>query len=150
MSSGWHTTVSLSNPDEIRPRANLSRWLGVEMMLCHPNEIGQCRHKSSWWHSAIPISHPDEILQIAKSTYDVALSHPDEITNLIPKSSRWLSNRQYITRMTYGQCIMSSGWQTKSPGWNNVSWTLCHPDEIAPSRILSGWLMINAGCHPDD
>ena len=37
-----------------------------------------------------------------------------------------------------------------SSGWHNVSWSLCHTDEIAPSRISSWWLMTNAGCHPDD
>ena len=56
-------------------------------------------------------------------TYDVAQCHPDEITNLILKSSGWLSNWHYVTRMTYGQCTMSSGWY-------NVRWTLRHPDEL--------------------
>ena len=38
----------------------------------------------------------------------------------------------------------------KSPGWQKVSWTLCHSDEIAPGRISSGWRMTNAEYHPDD
>ena len=81
------------------------------------------------------------------------LSHPDEITMLIPKSSGWLSYRQYLIRMTYGYCRMSPGWLTFCPissGWHNVIWTLSHPDELAPGRISSGWLLDTAVCHPDD
>ena len=77
-------------------------------------------------------------------TYDVALCHPDEITNLIPKSSGWLSYSQYLIRMTYRRCIMSSGWLTwrwypirmsygnviMSSGWDTLP-LLSHPDEIA-------------------
>ena len=38
----------------------------------------------------------------------------------------------------------------KSSRWHDVSWTLCHPDVIAPGHISSGWLMTNAARHPDD
>ena len=48
-------------------------------------------------------------------TYDLALFHTDEITNLVPKSSGWLSYWQYLIRMTYGQYSMSSGWHMKLP-----------------------------------
>ena len=49
-----------------------------------------------------------------------------------------------------------------SSGWHNVSWSLCHPDEItkmwslshpddlAIPSISSGWLIADALCHPDD
>ena len=49
--------------------------------------------------------------------------HPDDIANVIPKSSGCLSYYQYFSRMTYGRCIMSSGWHTLP--------FLSHPDEIA-------------------
>ena len=64
-------------------------------------------------------------------TYDVALCHPDEITNLIPKSSGWLSYSQYLIRMTYRRCI-------------------CHPDDLPGVGISSGWVTANSLCHPDD
>ena len=74
MSSGWHTAVSKSHPDEIRPGANSSGWLRVQMMLCHPDEIGEYR-KSSGWHTTMPISHPDVIPPIVKSSgWDTANS----------------------------------------------------------------------------
>ena len=34
--------------------------------------------------------------------------------------------------------------------WHNVIWTLSHPDELAPGRISSGWLLYTATSHPDD
>ena len=56
--------------------------------------------------------------------YDVALCHPDEITNLIPKSSGWRSYSQYLIRMTYDQCRMSSGWLMMLP-YVHISWHNC-------------------------
>ena len=80
---------------------------------------------------------------VIRMTYDVALCHPDEITNVIPKSSGWLSYFQYLIRMTDGRCIMSSGWLNwrwylirmsygnviMSSGWHTLPF-LSHPDEI--------------------
>ena len=77
------------------------------------------------------------------------LSHPDEINMLMPKSFGWLSYRQYLIRMTYGYCRMSSVWLTILSRWHNVIWTQSHPDELAPGRISSGWLLDTAVCHPD-
>ena len=68
---------------------------------------------------------------VIRMTYDVALCHPDEITNLIPKSSGWLSYSQYLIRMTYRRCI-------------------CHPDDLPGVGISSGWVTANSLCHPDD
>ena len=88
---------------------------------------------------------------VIRMTYDVALCHPDEITKLIPKSSGWLSNWQYLIRLTYGQChsddIRSF---PKSSGWHNVSWTLCHPDEIPPWPYLIRMTYDQCRYHPDD
>ena len=66
-SSGWHNASVISHPDEIPSGANSSEWLRVQMTLCRPDAIGQCR-ESSWWHPAVSISHPGEILGIAKSS----------------------------------------------------------------------------------
>ena len=101
------------------------------------------------------VSHPDDLWTmqyVIRMTYDVGLCHPDEITNLILKSSVWLSFSQYLIWMTYGHCRMSSGWLTILPsfGRHNVIWTISHPDELDPDRISSAWLIINALCHPDD
>ena len=30
------------------------------------------------------------------------------------------------------------------------NWTLSHPNELAPDRISSRWLMADESCHPDD
>ena len=62
-----------------------------------------------------------------------------------------------IIRMTSG-CATANSWCHPdalrycplSSGWHNVIWTLSHPHELAPDRILSGWLMSDALCHPDD
>ena len=46
---------------------------------------------------------------------------------------------------------MSFGWLTIFPlssGWQNVIWTLSHPNESVHDRISSGWLMSDALCHP--
>ena len=50
--------------------------------------------------------------------------------------------------MTYDATLSHPNDITKSE--HNVSWNLCHPDEKAPERISSRWLMTNAGCHLDD
>ena len=68
---------------------------------------------------------------VIRMTYDVVLCHPDEITNLIPKSSGWLSYSQYLIRMIYRRCI-------------------CHPDDLPGVGISSGWVTANSLCHPDD
>ena len=68
---------------------------------------------------------------VIRMTYDVVLCHPGEITNLIPKSSGWLSYSQYLIRMTYRRCI-------------------CHPDDLPGVGISSGWVTANSLCHPDD
>ena len=124
-SSGWHPAVSIRRPDELRQWANSSRWLKFQIAL---------------WHTAVSISHPDEMLPIAKSSgwlgFQISLCHPDEIapgrisswriithagchpdekTNLITKSSGWLSYSRYLIRMTYGHCRLSSGWLTILP-----------------------------------
>ena len=86
-------------------------------------------------------------------TYDVGLCHPNDITNLILKSSGWLSYSHYL-RMTYGHCKMSSGWlailpylirmtkrhlNPKSSGWVR---TWPYPIRMTYGRCImsSGWL----------
>ena len=40
-------------------------------------------------------------------------------------------------------------WYGMPCGWRTAL-AISHPDELAPSRISSRWLMANGGCHPDD
>ena len=97
-----------------------SGWHNVSWTLCHPDEIAPGRISSGW-----------QMQDVIRMTYDVALCHPGEITNLIPKSSGWLSYSQYLIRMTYRRCI-------------------CHPDDLPGVGISSGWVTANSLCHPDD
>ena len=91
-----------------------------------------------------PVSRPDDLWpmqDVIRMAYDVAFCNQDEIANVIHKSSGWLSYSQYLIRMTYGQCIMSSRWGwylirmsygnvIMSSGWHTLPF-LSHPDEIA-------------------
>ena len=65
----------LTHPDDLGVNIVISSgWLRVQMMLCHPDEIGWYR-KSSGWRPTMPISHPDVILPIVKSSgWDTANS----------------------------------------------------------------------------
>ena len=150
MSSEWLNSLAISHPDEILLIASLCGWLNDS----HPADLkiklfllsGQCR-KSSGWDTT-----RSYLIRMTKgSTYVM--------------SSGWLVEASYVIQMT--QCIghKSSGWDTAnslvirmtkvsnfltSSGLYNLSWNLCHPDEIAPGRTSSGRLMCNAGCYPDD
>ena len=158
--------ITLWHPDEITnlvPKS--SGWLSYRQYLIQMTQllvvslpddltIGSI---SSGWLMGIAGCHRDDLryYPISSGWLNIiwTLSHPDEITMLIPKSSGWLSYLQYLIRMTYGYCRMSPGWLTICPissGWHNVIWTLSHPDELAPGRISSGWLLDTAVCHPDD
>ena len=100
---------------------------------------------SSGWDSSWPyLLRLDLWLMqdVIRMTYNVTLCHPDEIINLIPKSSGWLNYSQYLIRMTYGHCRMSSGWLMAN--------ALCHPNDLAGISISSGWVTANSVCHPDD
>ena len=76
-----------------------------------------------------------------------------------PRSSRWhnevFSSWYYLIRTTYGQCSISS-WPghfrcySVSSGWYNGIWDPCHPDNLAPGGVSSGWPMTDAVCHADD
>ena len=86
---------------------------------------------------------------VIRMTYDVVLCH--EITNLMAKSSGWLSWRWYLIRMTYGKFIMSSGWHTlhlMSSGWLKWGWYL----RMSYSSVImsSGWDTLPILSHPDE
>ena len=103
--------------------------------------------------------HPDDLRYspISLGWHNIiwTLSHPDKITMLIPESSRWLT-------VAIGSIL--SGWPMGivgchpdylqycpiSSGWQNVIWTLNHPEEFAPGRISFGWPLDPAVCHSDD
>ena len=110
ISSWWLKVNVLCHLDDIRSLPKSSGWHNVSWTLCQPDEITPGRISSGWLMTNAGC-HPDDLW------YNVALSHPDEITNVIPKSSGWFCNWQYLIRMTYDRCIMSSGWL----GW---SWYL--------------------------
>ena len=91
---------------------------------------------SSGWLMGIAVCHPDDLRYspISSGWHNIiwTLSHPDEITILTPKSSGWLSYRQYLVRMTYGYCRMSSDEMT-------YDIVLSHPDDITSSGWVSSW-----------
>ena len=86
-SSGWHPTLVISHPDEIRPGTISSGWHMVQLTLCHPGDLGKLLRVSSGWHSTLTISLPDEILPIAKSfgwlRVQISLCHLDDIGHLV-------------------------------------------------------------------
>ena len=80
--------------------------------------MSEVEHYVIQMRKLLDIYHPDDlwlIQDVIRITYDVALCHPNEITNLIPKSSTWLSYSQYLIQMTYRHCRMSFGWLTILP-----------------------------------
>ena len=144
ISSGWLNywqflirmawLLAVSHRDDLTIGSISSGWL-MCIAGCH---LGDLRYSpiSDGWHNII-----------------WTLSHPDEITMLIPKSSGWLSYRQYLIQMTCGYCRMSSGWLLDT--------AVCHPDDISYHHMPSGWLsrnwylirmsynnvIISSGCH---
>ena len=131
-------SCSLSRPDDLAIGSISSGWL-MANVLCHSDDV-RSFPKSSGWHNV-----------------SWTLCHPDEITNLIPKSSEWLSYSQYLIRMTYGHCGVSSGWLTILAYviWMiQLIWSLSHPDDLAipvshpdgswTLQMSSGWLTISA------
>ena len=112
MSSGWHTALAISHPDEILPISKSSGWLSYSQYLirmtyrrciCHSDDLPGVGI-SSGWVTAISLCHPDDIL-------------------FHFMSSGWLNWDWFLIRMSYGNVIMSSGWDTLP--------FLSHPDEIA-------------------
>ena len=86
MSSGWHSALVRSHPDEIWPGAVSSGWHRVQLTLCHPDDLRKL-WMSSRWHNTLTISQPDEILPIANSyrwlRLQISLCHPDNMGHLI-------------------------------------------------------------------
>ena len=104
ISYGWHNVIwTQSHPDELAPGRISSGWL-MANAVCDPVDLRYYPTMSSGWD-----------------------------TDLIPKSFRWLSCWQYLIRMTYGQCRMSSGWLTMLPYVTRM--TLRH---LNPTS--SGWV----------
>ena len=93
---------SLSHPDDLDIPSISSGWLIVDA-LCHPDDL-PCVGNSSGWVTAISLCHPDDML-------------------FHFMSSGWLNGGWFLIRMSYGNVIMSSGWDTLP--------FVSHPDEIA-------------------
>ena len=93
---------SLSHPDDLAIPSISSGWLIVDA-LCHPDDLPGVGI-SSGWVMANSLCHPDDIL-------------------FHFMSSGWLNWGWFHIRMSYGNVIMLSGWDTLP--------FLTHPDEIA-------------------
>ena len=133
MSSGWHTLPPLSHLDEIanvdfpqhavalqrfRKNPPVMRlfdlwalhdviWMTYNIAPSHPDDITLSKPLVIRMSLLLVVSHPDDfwtLQYVIQMTYECVLCHPDEITMLIPKSSGWLNYRQYLIRVTYGQC----------------------------------------------
>ena len=124
---------SLSHPDDLAIPSISSGWLIVDA-LCHPDDLPGVGI-SSGWVTANSLCHPDDIL--------FHLCHPDDLPDVGISSgwvtanslchlddilfhfmsSGWLNWGWFLIRMSYGNVIMSSGWDTLP--------FLSHPDEIA-------------------
>ena len=86
---------------------------------------------------------------------EIAFESPrfDPITYFSGWPSTWLlSYSHYLIRTTCVHYRMSSEWLTilSHPDDKTSFEPLSHPDELAPGRISSGWLMCDALCHLDD
>ena len=110
--------------------------------VSHPNDLSMGGISPGWlnyWQYVI------------RMTYGYCSMSPGWDNYVVPKSSGWLSYRQYLIRLTYQYYRMSSVWLTiLSYLIHDVIWTLSHPDELAPGRISSGWVLNTAVYHPDD
>ena len=124
MSSGWYNVRwTLRHPDEFLVVSHSDDlwtmqdviWMTCDVALCHPDEIAKI------WS----LSHPDDLPIPSISSGWVpanSLGHPDDILFHL-MSSRWLNWGWYLVWMSYGNVIMSSGWDTLP--------FLSHPNEIA-------------------
>ena len=119
LASTWinKVLIFISHPDDLCRMS--SAWL---MMLHYVIQIKQLisflSHPNDLAIPSIsfPVSHPDDlwpVLYAIRMTYFSILCHPDDLLNW-----GW-----YLTRMSYGIVIMSSGSDTLP--------FLSHPDEIA-------------------
>ena len=135
MLSGWDSSWSYlirmtydQMQDVIRMTYNVS--------LCHPDEITKIWYLShpddlaipsisSGWLIVDALCHPDDLPGVGISSGWVTANswcHPDD-TLFHFMSSGWLNWGWFLIRMSYGNVIMSSGWDTFP--------FLSHPDEIA-------------------
>ena len=106
--------VALCHPDEITKISSLS----------HPDDLA-IPSISSGWLIVDTLCHPDDLLGVGISSGWVtanSLCHPDDILFHF-MSSGWLNWGWFLIRMSYGNAIMSSGWDMLP--------FLSHPDEIA-------------------
>ena len=117
--------MSISYPDVIRPGANSSGWLRIQMTLCHPDDLGKLR-LSSGWQSTLAITHLVEMRpRVNSSVWHRlwnTLRNPDDIGQH-RKSSRW-----------------------------HPALVISHPNEIRPGALPSGWHRVkcNIVSRPDD
>ena len=93
---------AISHPDDLAIPSISSRWLIVDE-LCHPDDLPGIGI-SRGWVTANSLCHSDDIL-------------------FHSMSSGWLNWGWFLIWMSYGNVIMSSGWDTLP--------LLSHPDEIA-------------------
>ena len=110
----------------------------------------QCSIPYGWQNDAT-LSHRDDLAISSGWLVANAVCHPDN-TPCHCMSSRWVAWGWYLTRMTYGQCSISSGWHTTPPYVIWMSWLglISHPDDLrhfyyairmtyAPTLTSSWW-----------
>ena len=82
MSSGWHSTLAISHPNEIRSGVNSSGWF-MDTAVCHPDDISYHHMSSEWlswsWHLT-GMSYDNVIMSSGWHTLRFS-SHPDDIAN---------------------------------------------------------------------
>ena len=162
VSSGW---------DTMPPYVIRMSWLGL---IAHMDDLWPMQYVI-WMRHHATVCHPDKLAGVDISygwLMANAVCHLDE-TSCHRMSSGWVCWGWYPIRMTYGQCSVSSGWDTMPPYVTRMSWlglishtddllptqyvirmthhaTLCLLDELAGADISSGWVAALLLCHPDD
>ena len=124
ISPRWIMDIAGCQPEDLRFCPISSRPHNVIWALSHPDELARDRI-SSRWLMADALCHPDDLAGVGISFEWVtanSLYHPDDTPIHLMSSGR-LNWGWYLIRMSYGNVIMSYGWDTLP--------LLSHTNEIA-------------------
>ena len=160
MSSGWHSALVISYPDEMPPGATSSWWLMVASYVIR--RIYCNVHKSS--RSLLPKS--SRIIKM--SSYVIRLRCHRLSTGWLISMWYIIRLRQYATLrhpydlapsislsrrlMANAICHRNDTWSnpTLSSAWNDEIWALSHPNGQAPGSISFGLPLAHAVWHSND